>query len=105
MVRKKISKKKVALILSFTSVVVLILLLYIWHQAESIRLGYQIGNLEERILSLKKDVERLEAQKASLLALERVEKIAREKLELADPKESQIKNASPHPDAIRKSDE
>jgi len=63
---------------------------YIWNQIESIRVGYKIGELEENLQSLKKDVEKLETEKSSLLSLERVEKIAKEKLKLEKSKKEQI---------------
>lgn len=70
--------------------VIALLTFYIWHQAESIRLGYQTRELEEDIFSIKKDIEQLEAEKASLLSLERVEKIATKKLNMKLPEEGQI---------------
>ncbi|MBE0460561.1 MAG: cell division protein FtsL [Candidatus Aminicenantes bacterium] len=99
MVRKKLNKKKVFLGIIGTLIVVFILTFYIWHQAESIRLGYQKGELEEKVLALQKEVEKLEAKKSSLLSLERVEKIAKEKLNLSEPKKDQIiyENASQRP--------
>ena len=90
MVRKKFSKKHIAIGIFFTLIVIFILNFYIWHQVESVRLGYKTGELEIRLLDLRKEVEKLEAKKASLLALERVEKIAREELKMIPPKEEQI---------------
>ncbi|MDH5706100.1 MAG: hypothetical protein OEZ45_08780, partial [Candidatus Aminicenantes bacterium] len=54
-----------------------------------VRLGYEINQLEEKLLKLEKDVEELEAQKASFLSLENVEKIAREKLKMVDTRDEQ----------------
>ena len=70
--------------------VITLLTFYIWHQAESIRLGYQTRKLEEDIASIKKEIEQLEAERASLLSLERVEKIATNKLQLRPPEDEQI---------------
>lgn len=70
--------------------IIALLTFYIWHQAESIRLGYQTRELEEDIASLNKDIEQLEAEKASLLSLERVEKIATQKLKMRPPEDEQI---------------
>lgn len=103
MVRKKISKKKLIFSTIFILSVLFILTFYIWHQTESIRLGYENGVLEEKILSLKKDVELLEAQRASLLNLERVEKIAKEELNLHEPQENQIQTQSPNPESEEES--
>jgi len=70
--------------------VIALLTFYIWHQAESIRLGYQTRELEEEIATIKNDIEQLEAEKAFLLSLERVEKIATQKLKLRPPEDKQI---------------
>lgn len=90
MVRKKISKKEVWVGIAWTTVVILILTFYIWNQIESIRFGYAIGDLEEKLENLKKDVDKLEAQKSALLSLDKVESIAKEKLKLQKPKKEQI---------------
>lgn len=63
---------------------------YIWYQSESIRLGYKIHELEMRVEQLKEEIKRLETKKESLLSLERVDRIAREELNLQDPKPEQI---------------
>lgn len=76
--------------IAWTIAVLFFLTFYIWNQVESIRLGYKIGELEENLLALKKEVEKLETEKSSLLALERVEKIAKERLKLEKPKKEQI---------------
>ena len=90
MVRKKFKKRDILIGAAWTLIVIVILTFYIWSQIESIRLGYKIGNLEVDLENLKKDVEKLEAEKSSLLALEKVDKIAREKLKLQDPRADQI---------------
>ncbi len=90
MVRKKFNKKEIIVGVVWTAIVILILTFYIWNQIESVRLGYKIGELEENLQTLKKEVGKLEASKASLLSLERVEKIAKEKLRLEKPKKDQI---------------
>lgn len=63
---------------------------YIWYQSESIRLGYKIHELEMKVEQLKEEIKRLETKKESLLSLERVDRIAREELNLQDPKPEQI---------------
>jgi len=90
MVRKKFSKAQIILGISCTILLTFFLIFYIWHQAESIRIGYKTRQLEEEILSLKKEIEKLEVKKSSLLSLERVEKIAREELKLTSPEKKQI---------------
>lgn len=90
MVRKKISKKEVLVGIAWTITVILILTFYIWNQIESIRLGYAIGNLEVKLQDLEKEIEKSETTKSSLLSLDKVEPIAKEKLKLQKPREEQI---------------
>jgi cell division protein FtsL len=90
MVSKKFTKKQIAIGILCMVFIIALLTFYIWHQAESIRLGYQTRELEEDIASIQKEIEQLEAEKASLLSLERVEKIATQKLKLRPPEEKQV---------------
>lgn len=90
MVRKKFSKKEIAIGIGCTFFGLLILSLYVWHQTESVSLGYDSAELELRVIQLEKEVEKLETVKSSLLTLERVENIARDKLKLSEPKEEQV---------------
>jgi cell division protein FtsL len=90
MVRKKFSKKEIAVGIACTLFALIILSLYVWHQTESVSLGYDSAELEQRVLQLEKEVEKLETVKANLLMLDRVESIARGRLKLKDPKEEQI---------------
>lgn len=90
MVRKKFKKSEIALGLFFILTVVVILTFYIWHQIESVRLGYQINDLEAKVLVLNKEVEGLEAKKSSLLSLDNVEKIAKADLNLKTSRDDQI---------------
>ncbi len=90
MIRKKITKNEILIGIVSTLFIISLLTFYIWHQAETIRLGYKTGELEEDISNLKQEIEQLEAEKAFLLSLERVEKIARKKLKLKPPEEQQI---------------
>lgn len=78
------------LFVSCTIIVIFILTFYIWHQMESIRIGYEIGKLEEKVLTLRRQVDELQAEKSSLLSLDRVEKIAKEELNLVEPKKEQL---------------
>ena len=99
MVRKKLSKRDILIAAAWTLIVIFILTFYIWNQIESIRLGYKIGNLEVNLENLTQEVEKLEAEKSSHLALEKVEKIAKGKLRLQSPKKEQIiyNDDKPHP--------
>ena len=78
------------LVVFCTIFIILILTFYVWHQMESVRIGYEEGELEDKVLNLRKEVERLESVKSSLLSLENVEKIAKEELKMVKPKEKQI---------------
>ena len=97
MVRKKINKKEILLGFLITILVISILTFYIWHQMESIRIGYETGELEKRKNTLIKKIEILEATKSHLLSLEKVEQIAIEELHLAKPKNNQIVYDDFHP--------
>ncbi|MFC2156406.1 cell division protein FtsL [Acidobacteriota bacterium] len=90
MIRKKFSKKEVTLGIACAVIVTFILSFYIWHQMESIRLGYQARELEFKIESLKQEIEKLETTQARYLSLERVERIALNELKLNPPREDQI---------------
>lgn len=78
------------LFISCTIIVIFILTFYVWHQMESIRIGYEIGKLEEKVLTLGRQVGELQTEKSSLLSLDRVEKIAKEELNLVEPKKEQL---------------
>jgi cell division protein FtsL len=90
MVRKKFKKKEVMLSIGCTLLALFILTFYVWHQTESVSLGYDTAELEQKVVQLQKEVEKLETLKSGLLSLDRVEKMAKEKLELSEPKEDQI---------------
>ena len=80
MVRQKFKAGGIALGVFTAAVVVLILMFYIWHQVESIRLGYRVLELESELETLEQEIDTLEARRAGLLAPDRVDKIAREEL-------------------------
>jgi cell division protein FtsL len=90
MLRKKFRKKEIMLVVAFTVIVVFVLSFYIWHQMESVRIGYTINELKKKVKELSEEVEKLEAKRSQLLSLERVEKVAKEELNLAEPREDQI---------------
>jgi len=90
MVRKKFNKKEIIVGVVWATIVLIILTFYIWNQVKSIQLGYQIGKIEEDLQTLEKEVEKLETKKSSLLSLERVERIAKDKLKLEKPKKEQV---------------
>jgi cell division protein FtsL len=90
MKRKKNKGKSLAMSLAVAVVIVLILLFYIWHQVESIRLGYDINRLESRLEALQEEIATLEAERAELLSPENVETIAREELGFTEIRDSQI---------------
>ena len=89
MERKKFTKKEIMLVITCTLFIISILTFYIWHQVEAVRLGYKINRLEEKIQKLKIEVEELETTKASLLSLEKVERIAKDKLKMVKTQENQ----------------
>jgi cell division protein FtsL len=90
MVRKKFSGNELVFGALAGLLTILILTFYLWHITENIRLGYDIGQAENKKENLRDDIKKLETKKASLSSLERVEKKAREELKLADPRDDQI---------------
>ncbi len=90
MITKKVNKKKLGLSIFAGFIVIFFLTFYIWHQAESVKIGYKTKNLEVDIERLRGDIEQLETQKASLLSLDRVEQMARQELGMVIPGEKQI---------------
>lgn len=77
------------LVVFCTIFIISILTFYIWHQVEVVRLGYEINRLEEKVQKMQIEVEELEAEKSARLSLEKVERIAKEKLKMVETKESQ----------------
>lgn len=78
------------LVVLCTVLIISSLTFYIWQQTEAVRLGYEINTLEEKVQKLQIDVEELETTKSSLLSLEKVERIAKEKLKMIDTTEDRI---------------
>lgn len=90
MVRRKYEKKEIVAAAGCVLLAIATLTFYIWHQAAIIQLGYQLSRLEEKKARLGEDIERLETERAALLAPDRVDRIAREELRLVEPKQDQI---------------
>jgi len=90
MVRKKFTRKEIALWGLASLATILTLTFYLWHINENVRLGYQIARSESRRAELMDDIKKLETRKTELRALDRVEKIARSELGMADTREDQI---------------
>lgn len=90
MVRRKLSRKEVAAAGGCVLLAVATLTFYVWHQAAIIQIGYQTTRLEDKISGLNEDIKRLETERASLLAPDRVDRIAREELRLVEPGPEQI---------------
>ena len=90
MITKRVNKKHLALSIFAGFFVVFFLTFYIWHQTESVRIGYKTKDLENTIDHLKDEIEQLETQKADLLSLDTVEQMARQELGMVLPSEKQI---------------
>jgi len=90
MARRKFKKKDIALGVFFTLIAISIFTFYLWHQAQSFKLGIETVDLKSQVKTIKREVEELEAKKSYLLSLYRVEIIAKEELLLKDSKEDQI---------------
>ena len=90
MITQKVNKNQLALSVFSGFFVVFFLTFYIWHQAESVRIGYKTKDLEDAVERLKGEIEHLETQKADLLSLDRVEQMAHQELRMVNPREDQI---------------
>ena len=90
MVRRKWNLKGIALGAALAVAAIGILTFYVWYQTESVKLGLDIGRSEARIRELEDAIEALKLRKAALLDPGRVERIARDKLGLVDPKDEDI---------------
>jgi len=67
-----------------------ILFIYSGLNLKNVDLGYQQHDLLQQEKKMRAEIDRLQAQKASLLNLERMERIAREKLGYQYPEAGQI---------------
>jgi len=90
MVRKKFSKKEILAGSGGILIVLAVLTFIIWHQTETINLGFKARDLEERILRLNGEIQKMKVRRDSLRSLDRVERIAREKLSLESAKPEQV---------------
>ena len=90
MVRRKGSRKGIALIAAIAVAVIGILTFYVWYQTESIKLGIDLSKSDAEIRKLEESIEALELRKAALLDPGRVDGIAREKLGLIEPVDDDI---------------
>jgi len=90
MARRQEKKKGILIWLLLSLAAITVLSFYIWHQARSFQLGIEISRLEAEIEALRKDVELLEIEKASLESLELVERVARDRLNLRPARADQI---------------
>ena len=90
MVRKPHPPREIAVWIAIALLVVSVLFFYLWHINEKHRLGLQSATHETELKALRGEVARLETRKATLLALDRVERIARQSLGLVDPRPDQI---------------
>jgi cell division protein FtsL len=90
MVRKKIPRRR--LFLGFVAFILTLFILtfYLWHLTETARLGLAKGDLETQLAQLRDEIKTLEARKAALLSLARVERVAREDLKLSEPQPGQV---------------
>ena len=90
MVHKKYTSRQIAFAASAGVLVICILAIYLWQITETVRLGYQANQAEAEKRALQKEVLLLKTEKASYLALDKVERTARERLGLTDPREDQV---------------
>jgi hypothetical protein len=90
MVRRKLSRKDILVGVAGSVLTIGVLTFYLWQSTESVRWGYSIGRAEDELRVLRSDIRILETRKAARLAPAVVDRTAREKLGLGDPREDQI---------------
>ncbi len=90
MVRRRLDRRELLLGGGFVLLLLAVLTLYVWYQTEAVRLGYEIAAERERVAALREEIRSLEARKAALLSLRGVERTARERLGLSDPRPDQV---------------
>lgn len=90
MVKKKLAKMEILFIVLSIAATLACLTFYIWYQTELIRLGLENQKAQETIKQLEEEIKSLEALRSSLLSPERVEKMAREYLQLKEPDSNQL---------------
>jgi hypothetical protein len=90
MVRRRLNAREILFIVGGSLVMLAVLTFYLWHITENVRLGYAIGSAEDELQRLQSDIRILEIRKAAHLAPGVVDRTAREKLGLTDPREDQI---------------
>ena len=90
MVRRKYARKEVVLAAGCVILAIGTLTFYIWQQSVLINLGYEASKLERAKAGLEEDIRRLDTERATRLALDKVEKIARDELHLEDARQDQI---------------
>lgn len=88
--RGRLKRKDIFLLGAAAVCAVSIITFYLWQQTESIRIGYETGILEKKMADLTEEIKTLETRRAALLALERVERTARNELGLVDAREDQL---------------
>ena len=90
MVRHKWSLKGIALGTALAAAAIGILTFYVWYQTESVKLGLDTGRSDGRIRELQESIEALRVRRAALLDPARVESIARDKLGLIEPVDTDV---------------
>ena len=90
MVGRKWNLKGIAVGGALAAVAIGILTFYVWYQTESVKLGLDIDHCDRQIRELEESIEALKLERAKLLDPARVERIAREKLGLVEPPDSDI---------------
>ena len=72
------------------TIIVALLIFYIWRHMEGVKLGYEIEKLRKEKEILNEEIKKLKLKKMKYLNLKRIEKIAIEELKLVYPKTDQI---------------
>lgn len=72
------------------SIVMGVLLLFVWERADIVRVGYRIEQLKARKVVLQREQDELRVKVSALTAPERIAKVATERLGLLPPQPGQV---------------
>ena len=69
---------------------VLLVFMFVWERVDVVRVGYQIERLKTQKVLLERERDQLQVKFSSLMAPERIAKVATEKLGLVPPQQGQV---------------
>jgi cell division protein FtsL len=77
-------------VLGFIALLLAVSLFFVWSRVQATRLDYEISHLEGRLRTVRQETSTLRLEAASLSNPERIERVARKKLNLRLPSADQV---------------